>query len=157
MGRRLWRRFRWFRWRWAVRRNYRKTQSVVTQMPGVPPDQNIRRKEKTINLVEGELGINEVEVIPLCHAGHAIRHVSEIRGRCSCGNEVCQSCEELICERDGRLLCRGCAFVHGDRVLCNSHNFFIKLALALESPASAPAERQPSRRLPQPRDPNDRR
>ena len=60
-----------------MRRNYRKTQSVVTQMPGVPPDQNIRRKEKTINLVEGELGINEVEVIPLCHA---IRQVSEIRG-----------------------------------------------------------------------------
>ena len=51
-------------------------------MPGVPPDHNVRRKEKTINLVEGELGISEVEVIPLCHAGHAIRPVSEIRGRC---------------------------------------------------------------------------
>ena len=49
-------------------------------MPGLPPDQNIRRKERTINLVEGELGINEVEVIPLCHAGHAIRQGSEIRG-----------------------------------------------------------------------------
>ena len=140
-----------------MRRNYRKTQSVVTQMPGVPPDQNIRRKEKTINLVEGELGINEVEIIPLCHAGHAIRQVSEIRGRCRCRNEICQFCEELICERDGQLLCRSCAFVHGDRVICSSHNFFIKLALSLESPASAPAPRQPSRRPQQPRDANDKR
>ena len=93
----------------------------MSSLPAVPPDQNIRRKEKTINLVEGELGINEVEVIPLCHAGHAIRQVSEIRGRCRCGNEICQFCEELICEREGQLLCRSCAFVHGDRVLCTSH------------------------------------
>ncbi len=39
---------------------YRKTQLEMPQMPGVSPDQNIRQKEKIIDLTDGQLGVDEI-------------------------------------------------------------------------------------------------
>ena len=128
---------------------YRKTESELLQMPGAPADQNIRMKQKIIDFDErlGRLIVEEPTVIPVCYAGHAIRHVSEMRGRCKCTLEICQFCPDLVCERCGQLLCRPCAFVCGDRVICRSHGFLAMLALKLQVDSSPPGQvsRPPSR------------
>ncbi len=71
------------------------------------------------------------EVLALCIHGHIIRDKKEVLGRCHCDHLLCERCPELVCQRCGHILCRKCAYVEGDLILCNRHNFFLKLAAQL--------------------------
>ena len=78
---------------------------------------------------------NEVDKLPSCIHGHAIRSLQELGGRCICDAVLCKDCAQIRCEIDKRILCGLHAEDLNGQVVCSTHGLFQKLVIAFCLPA----------------------
>jgi len=102
------------------RRRYRVSFKFRAADPYVLDHQQV-----TIDTPEAFVDAEQIEVL-VCAHGHVIHNDTEIGGICSgrCGRYLCGACaRKLHCSYCGNLVCRDCATVRVDRVVCQNHGF----------------------------------